>query len=231
MRPNTGENMSRRTETTGKSSEPGRKNAWLRPWLAASLVFLAGLAIAAVLWSGRPGTGSPKLDSGIAMPRPRPLPEFTLLDQHSRPFTRAALEGRWTLMFAGFTHCPDICPSTLATLSALDRRLGDAGQALQVLFLSLDPERDGPDTLQPYLAHFDPRFLGATGEIAEIDRLMAALGLAYIKVPTSADGYTIDHSTALVLIDPRANVVGYFKAPLRPEAIADDLRPVLAGAR
>jgi protein SCO1 len=199
--------------------------------MLGSLALLAGLAIAAILWSGRPGTGSPKLDSGIAMPKPRPLPEFTLFDQHSRPFTRAALEGRWTLLFAGFTHCPDICPSTLATLSAVDRELGDAGQSIQVLLLSLDPERDGPDTLQPYLAHFNPRFLGVTGEIAEIDRLMTALGLAYIRVPTSADGYTIDHSTALVLIDPRASVVGYFKAPLRPEAIAGDLRPVLTGAR
>ena len=215
----------------GKSSRGVTGSGGIRPWMAASLALLAGLVIAAVLWSGRPGTGSPRLDIGIAMPKPRPLPEFTLLDQHSRPFTRAALEGHWTLLFAGFTHCPDVCPSTLAMLSALDRRLGDAGQALQVLFLSLDPERDTPDTLQPYLAHFDPRFVGATGDVAEIDRLMAALGLAYIRVPTSADGYTIDHSTALVLIDPRANVVGYFKAPLRPEAIADDLRPVLAGAR
>lgn len=215
----------------GKSSRGVTGNAWLRPWLAASLVLLAGMAIAAVLWSGRPGTGSPELTSGIAMPQPRPLPDFTLLDQHARPFTRAALEGRWTLLSAGFTHCPDICPTTLAMLAAVDRRLGDAGQALQVLFLSLDPERDGPDTLRPYLAHFNPRFVGATGEVAEIDRLMAAVGLAYIRVPTSADGYTIDHSTALVLIDPRANVVGYFKAPLRPEAIADDLLQVLASAR
>ena len=223
--------MSKRAEKTGKSLQPGASNAGLRPWLVASLALLAGLAIAAILWSGRPGTGSPKLDSGIAMPKPRPLPEFTLLDQHSRPFTRTALEGRWTLLFAGFTHCPDICPSTLATLSAVDRELGDAGQALQVLLLSLDPKRDTPETLQPYLAHFNPRFVGITGDVKEIDQLMAALGLAYIKVPTSADGYTIDHSTALVLIDPRANVVGYFKAPLQPEAIAEDLLPVLAGAR
>jgi len=223
--------MSRRADKTAKSSEGAQGNAWFRPWLTASLALLAGLAVAAVLWSGRPGTGSPVLDNGIAMPKPRPLPEFTLLDQHSQPFTRASLEGRWTLLFAGFTHCPDICPSTLATLSAVDRELGEAGQVLQVLLLSLDPERDTPDALQPYLAHFNPRFVGATGDMKEIDRLMAALGLGYIKVPTSADGYTIDHSTALVLIDPRANVVGYFKAPLRPEAIADDLRPVLAGAR
>lgn len=201
---------------------------------ARTLLALAafGLVAAAAIFSlsGR-NSADLQLTSGIALPEPRPLPDFQLADQHHRPFNRASLEGGWTLLFAGFTHCPDICPTTLATLADIDARLQSAGAALDTVFLSLDPERDPPATLGPYLAHFNPEFRGATGARDQIERLMAGLGLAYIRVPTSGEGYTIDHSAALVLIDPLARVAAYFKPPLVAERIAADLAPLVDARR
>lgn len=200
---------------------------------ARTLLALAafGLAAAAAIYAlSARDSAELELASGIALPQPRNLPEFHLVDQHARPFDRASLAGGWTLLFAGFTHCPDICPTTLVTLADIHARLPASGAEIDTVFLSLDPERDRPDTLAPYLAHFNPEFLGVTGAREEIDRLMAGLGLAYIRVPTGGDGYTIDHSAALVLIDPDARVAAYFKPPLAAEHIASDLA-ALAGAR
>ena len=197
---------------------------------ARTLLTLAafGLVAAAAIFAlaGRDAADL-QLSSGIALPKPRELPDFQLADQHARPFNRASLEGGWTLLFAGFTHCPDICPTTLATLADIDARLQAVGAELDTVFLSLDPERDQPAVLGPYLAHFNPGFRGATGAREEVERLMAGLGLAYIRVPTGGDGYTIDHSAALVLIDPRARVAAYFKPPLVAERIAADLAPLV----
>lgn len=192
------------------------------------LVLLAGLAVGAFFAFSRPSAEPLELQTGIALPQPRPLPEFTLQDQDGQRFTRASLSGQWTLLFAGFTSCPDICPTTLGMLATLDSHLERAGREIRVLFIGLDPERDDPATMRGYLHFFNPGFMGATGETAQIDKLMEALGLAYVRVPTGAESYTIDHSTALALIDPQARVVGYFKAPHLPEAISADLVPVLA---
>jgi protein SCO1 len=194
------------------------------------LVTLATFIGAAAVFLHRPSAASLELQSGTVLPQPRPLPEFTLLDQHARPFTRASLGGRWTLLFAGFTHCPDICPATLATLVAVDRRLQDSGTEIRVVFLSLDPARDDTHTLATYVNHFNSRFIGATGELEQIEKLMSALGLAFIRVPHAGDSYTIDHSTALVLIDPYARAAAYFRPPLKADALAADIAP-LAAAR
>lgn len=219
MRIKRDENTHRSAVSTGKRSVPR---------LAAMLVLLAILGVVAFLALQRQPAEGLELQAGIALPQPRSLPEFTLQDQDGQPFTRASLGGQWTLLFAGFTSCPDICPTTLATLAKVHARLERAGGGLQVLFLGLDPERDDPATMRAYLGHFNPGFRGATGEKAQIDKLMAALGLAYLRVPTGAESYTIDHSTALVLVDPDGRVAAYFKPPFQPEAIAADLAPVLA---
>lgn len=191
------------------------------------LLIVATIVAAAAIVLNRPSGGQIELQSGITLDQPRQLPDFELLDQHAGPFTRATLRDRWTLLFAGFTHCPDICPTTLATLADLDVRLQEAGRDVQVVFLSLDPERDDPARLGPYMEHFSPRFVGATGDLPEIDKLAAALGLAYIVVPYGDDSYTIDHSAALVLIDPRARVTAYFKPPFQPDALVADLVQVV----
>jgi protein SCO1/2 len=200
-------------------------------------IALAALGLAVIVMvamSGlqqRSAAGALDLKTGTALEAPRPLPEFSLLDQHERPFTRSTLAGQWTLLFAGFTHCPDVCPATLATLTGLHERLDAAGVELRTVFLSLDPERDDPATLAGYVGHFSPDFLGATGAPTEIDKLMEGLGLAYIKVPGGAGRYTIDHSTALVLVDTRARVAAYFRPPHRIDEVAADLAALTTARR
>ena len=142
--------------------------------LAVGLGILAG-----ALWL-KPA--APELRSGLLLKQARALPAFALLDQSGQPFTPARLQGRWSLVFPGFTHCPDVCPTTLGLLKIVDQKLGADADRRQVLFLTVDPARDTPQALAPYVQFFSPRFTGVTGEAAEIDRMASALGIAYSKV-------------------------------------------------
>lgn len=189
--------------------------AFLWPLLAALVL---GVTIAALQRQPAPVV----LRSGTAMLQPRPIGEFELVDQHGQALTRKSFEGRWSLVFAGFTNCPDICPTTLATLATLKTRLHERNSELQVVFLSVDPERDTPALLAQYLGHFDPGMIGATGAREQIDRLCADLGLVYIRNPGAAGDYTVDHSAALVLVDPQAQIAAYFQPPFDLDGLAAD---------
>jgi protein SCO1/2 len=161
------------------------------------------------------------LGAGTVLEEPNPVAPFQLVDHDGNPLDQHALAGRWHLVFAGFTHCPDICPTTLTMLAALRARLAGAGP--QILFVSVDPERDTPGRLAVYLRHFDPEIIGATGSVEAIAAFTRELGLAQVKIPGAGADYTIDHSAALVLIDPQVRVAGYFQAPHDVEALAADL--------
>jgi protein SCO1/2 len=188
------------------------------PVLSAILLAVAvGAGIALVERAAEP----PVLTAGTALPEPRELPAFELVDQAGRTFDVERLEGRWSLLFTGFTHCPDVCPTTVALMADLNRRV--ARQDVQFVFVSVDPERDTPEAVASYLAHFDPALLGATGARAEMERLTAGLGLGQVRNPGAGDEYTVDHSTAFVLIDPDARLAGYFSAPHDRDALAADL--------
>jgi len=170
------------------------------------------------------------LASGTTLETPHEIAAFRLTDQRGREFTPQSLRGRWSLVFAGFTHCPDACPTTLVLLNTMDARLRARGGAIQVVFLSVDPERDTTERLTAYVDHFNPRFVAVTGEPAEIDVLCRDLGIAYVRNPGAGGEYTVDHSAALVLVDPRARVAGYFKPPHDPDALAADLAALTGGA-
>jgi protein SCO1 len=201
-------------------------------FLVLGVGLIIGIAAFALQYRGAGTPVTPvTLEAGTFAAQSRPVPEFILLDQRRRQFTRTSLAGRWTLLFAGFTHCPDICPATLATLAGVDERLRAAGVRLQVVFLSLDPDRDSPATLADYVSHFSPHLIGATGERAEIDRLMAGLGLAYVKVPAAEGHYTIDHSTTLALVNPRGRVAAYFQQPLDSDLLVSDLAALIRPPR
>lgn len=186
-----------------------------------AIAILAAVAVGVGVALNERATAPPVLRAGTALPEPRALADFSLVDQEGLPFSREELRGRWTLLFTGFTNCPDVCPLTIASMADLRRRL--ARDDLQFLFVSVDPERDTPEVIRRYLGHFDPGLIGATGTRADLEQFTAGLGLAQIVNPGVGDEYTVDHSTALVLIDPEARLAGYFSAPHAPDALAIDL--------
>jgi protein SCO1/2 len=169
-----------------------------------------------------------RLESGTWFgDKARPLPDFELIDQDNRPLTRDSLRGKWSLMFFGFTHCPDICPTALQTLSQMMRQIEDpeVAAAVRVIFVSVDPERDTPETLGDYVSYFNPGFIGATAPMAKLRQLTGPLGIAHEirnRVGDSMD-YDVDHSAAIVLVNPDARFAGLFGAPQNAAAMARDM--------
>ncbi len=190
---------------------------------------LAG-AIAALLLS-RAERAPPALERATLFGAPRALPDFALVDHSGAAFGPGRLRGQWTLLFFGFTNCPDVCPTTLASLAEVRRGLADLPPARQpqVMLVSVDPARDTPQALAGYVAHFDPAFIGATGTAASIDALTRALGVAVIAGAPDANGqYSVDHSAAIFLVDPEARQAALFGAPHAAATIAADFRRIVA---
>lgn len=192
---------------------------WILVGLGALCAAFAGFLLAAEVDSSRP-----VLASGTWLPQARPIADFHLIDSDGRPVSRAALLGRPTLVYFGFTHCPDECPDTLAALARVKRRAAIPG--LQVLFVTVDPQRDTPAVLAGYVRHFDPSFLGLTGDPAEIRRLAASLGIGITRVNLPGGGYDFEHTQAILLFDSRAREVGVFTPPFDVRQLAQSLSRV-----
>lgn len=172
-------------------------------------------------------TASPP-SSANAYPPIRPVTEFELRDTEDQPFTLANLKGRWSVLFFGYTSCPDICPTTLAELSHAAKLLEDAGQPLpQFIFISLDPERDTSQHLQEYVTYFHPLFKGVTGSQEQLDAIIEQLGIVYRKVPVASNqsslNYLIDHSATLLIINPQAWLQGVITPPHEASFIAQEI--------
>jgi protein SCO1/2 len=169
------------------------------------------------------------LKTGTLLKTPKPVPAFVLDGSDGQPLTQANLLGHWTLVFAGYTYCPDVCPTTLIELKALRGKLGDDAGRLKVLFISIDPERDTPEKLDKYVHYFSPDFTAATAAPAVLEELGRNLGFVFTKVPGGTpQAYLMDHSAALILMDPQGRVAGYFSPPFQIDAMAQDLAPLLA---
>jgi protein SCO1/2 len=188
-------------------------------WLLLVAALCAGLA---GFWLARQlDRGAPQLASGTWLPQSRAVSEFQLTDTSGRPFTRRDLEGSPTLVFFGFTHCPDVCPTTLLKLAQVRRRARVAG--LRVLLVSVDPQRDTPSVLGPYVHAFDPQFQGVTGDPHTIARLAATFGVAINRVELPGGDYTMDHSAVVFVLDASAHIVAIFTPPFEVGALSADL--------
>ena len=160
-----------------------------------------------------------QLNGAIVFDQPRRFADVSLVDQSGAPFERERFEGKWSLVFFGFTHCPDICPTTLAELSGWYNALDPDWQArTQVVLVTVDPARDTPEVLSQYVPYFNPAFTGVTGEFLSIKRFANQLNVAFNKV-MMGDDYTMDHSAHVALINPKGDYHGFFKAPLNPEKL------------
>ena len=199
----------------------------MTPRRIAVFTVIAALAAASGYFFGQwlARSARVELQAFTRLPEPRALPAVTL-DLGDGRATLATPDGRWTLLFFGFTHCPDVCPTTLALLARSVAMLPVA-QRPRVLFLSVDPERDAQPKAAEFARWFAPEFVGAT--TVELPALAAALGAPYGRSPT-ADGYTMDHSGALFLLDPQGRFAAVATGPHDAAMLATDLA-ALAGAR
>jgi len=169
------------------------------------------------------------LGAGQWLEHHKPIPDFALISD-SGPFLKNDLLGHWTLVFAGFTACPTVCPTTLATLKQAKTLLEPAqAERLEVLFISIDPGRDDPKRLADYAHHFDLSFRGLTGPDAQLQALLErGLGLVFLRqAATAGQEVSIDHSSHVAIIDPTGRLAGYFSPPFTPAALASDLKAIL----
>jgi protein SCO1 len=152
---------------------------------------------------------------------------FHLEDQNGKPVSDADMKGRPFLVFFGFTHCPDVCPTTLFDISEVLKRLGRDADRTGALFITVDPERDTPAVLKDYLASFDPHLRGLTGDPAAVESALKAYRVYAKKVPLQGDDYTMDHTAVVYLMDKDGRFVAPFNLKRTPEAAADELRRYL----
>ena len=165
---------------------------------------------------GSAGTGS----SAIGGP-------FKLIDQNGNAITDADIKGRPFLVFFGYTHCPDVCPTTLFDVSEVLRALGKDADRTGALFVTVDPERDTPAVMKDYLSSFDPHLRGATGDRTSIDAVEKAYRVYAKKVPTDNGEYSMDHTALVYLMDKQGRFVAPFNLTRRPEEAAADLKRYL----
>ena len=190
--------------------------------LLALGAFVAGL----VLFSAIVFIVTGRSPAPITMPSAVGGP-FKLVDQNSQPITEQDLIGHPYLVFFGFTHCPDVCPTTLFEVSEILRKLGPDAKNVRALFITVDPERDTPAVLKDYMSSFDPRVIGATGDSAAIMSVEKTFRVYAKKVPLDGGGYTMDHTAIVYLMDKAGRFVAPFNMKRRPEEAAADLKRYL----
>ena len=158
------------------------------------------------------------------LPAPKPLAAFALTDHNNRVFDLASLKGKWSFLFFGFTHCPDVCPTTLAVLARARDNIAKntvGAEDIQFVFISVDPNRDTAGKLGQYVSYFQASFLGVTGNDAQIGNLAGQLGAAYqVAFTPGMENYPVYHSTSIFLVDPRARYHAMFTPPLDAETIS-----------
>ena len=163
-------------------------------------------------------------------PEPKPLAAFALTDHRHRVFDLASLKGKWSFLFFGFTHCPDVCPTTLAVLARVRdniARNAAGAEDIQFVFVSVDPNRDTPANLRQYVEYFDTTFLGVTGDNAQIGNLAGQLGAAYeVAITPGMENYPVYHTAAVFLVDPQARYHAVFTPPHDAEAIGKRFKVV-----
>jgi protein SCO1/2 len=203
------------------------KRYFLATGAMALAAAVAGLYVARVLMQ----PAAVQLESGTQLPTPAPLAEFTLTDTKGGAVTPVDLRGPPTLVFFGFTYCPDVCPNTLALLTTVRKAVAPQFEplgGLRIALISVDPERDTPEQLGKYLSSFGPDLIGLTGASPEIVKAQKTFGVASSRVDLGGGSYVMDHSATVFVLDGQARKVAVFTPPMRGEALTRDLRKLAA---
>ncbi len=193
--------------------------------LVAIVALVLGLTVNRVLSGKSQGDQTALIDAGvILLPQSREVPGLKLMDQDGQPVSLDAFKDKWTLLFFGYTFCPDICPTTLAQLRQIKRELPkEAVDRLRVVLVSVDPNRDTPQQLKTYLGYFDKQFVGLTAPVETIQKLANAVSIPFIPADTNKPNYTVDHSGNLAILGPDGTQRGFIRAPLNTQKLVAQL--------
>jgi protein SCO1/2 len=199
-----------------------------RPYVLVALVVLVA-ALAGAMLARMLSPAQPVLANGTWLPEPRAIAPFALQDLDGRRFDNQSLTGRPRLLFFGFTSCPDVCPTTLATLREVYKtRTAEGLPDFAVLFVTVDGERDTADNLRQYLHAFSDEFQGVRGDAAQLAPLLQSLNAIAVKVPLADGSYTMDHTAAVYWLDAQGRYRGVFSAPQSAAGLRTDLRRIAA---
>ena len=194
-------------------------------------IFIAGVAVVAMItgvWLSSKVLQEPVAPRVASVLPASDLADFSLVDHDGNTFRRDDFKGSWSLLFFGFTHCPDICPITLQILVNARRAMETAGEdeLPTIVLVSVDPERDTPDIMRQYVSNFGTDTVGITGSLDELRKLTKGLGIYFEKAEADGDNYTVNHSAAVMVLNPDGQLQAIFSAPHIAENIAHDL-PIL----
>lgn len=206
------------------------------------IVLVVALAAGLGLWASQryfahpPAAQWPQTQAVRLFEPPRELPAFSLRQSDGTQLVPGELKGHWTLVFLGFTHCPDVCPMTLAQLSQAQKQWESIPEAIRprVLFVSVDPERDSPDRIGEYAHAFHSDTLAATANVPALENFASSLSMVFVKVPAPegapTDQYSVDHSASMAVLDPQGRMSGLVQPPFDPAAIAADMAALTAAS-
>ncbi len=170
-----------------------------------------------------------RANNAFMFDRMRDIGEFALVDDNNQPFTSAQLRGKWSLLFFGYTYCPDICPTTMVLLNQFYGKLKpELANDTQIVMVSVDPARDDVKKLHDYVRYFNPQFRGVTGEFLALQQFATALSIPFAKVPGGGDNYQIEHSGSIAIVNPQGHYAGFFKAPHDLEKLLQNYRSIHA---
>jgi len=194
--------------------------------LVAIVAIAGGMLLSRALLDRSEG---PTLAKATLLDPARPLPPAQFVDQDGKPFGVEQLRGHWSILFFGFTHCPDVCPTTLALLAQVEKKLTDLPSAQQphIVLVSVDPQRDTPEQLAKYLKSFSPTFSGLTGEQQAVHDFTLQMGVPVAISPLPDGSYTVDHSAAIFVVDPNGALRALSSTPHNVPIIAADYRSLV----
>jgi len=196
--------------------------------LVALLAAALGITLSLYQRNHSPNPGKIEI-SGFIFPEPLPLTSVELIDQDNQPFTEANFKDKWTLVYVGYTFCPDACPIAMATLNQVWSQIEPLQSKTAAMLVSVDPTRDTPEHLKNYITYFNENFTAATGEPAAIKSFADQVKANYSVPEDKSDpNYLVDHSSTIILIDPDASVHAVFTSPQTAEAVARDYSKLVA---
>ncbi len=197
--------------------------------LVAIVAIAAGMLVSRALMDRSSG---PTLARATLLEPARPLPPMAFIDEQGKPFGLEQLRGHWSILFFGFTSCPDVCPTTLALLAQVEKKLTDlpTEQRPHIVLVSVDPKRDTPERLAQYVKSFSPTFTGITGEQNAVHEFALKMGVPVAISQQAGGNYTVDHSAAIFIVDPNGALRALSSTPHEVPIIAEDYRAIVAAS-